>query len=70
VRDVHKMTIDVPDDLRLALDAAARQSGQSQAELIRRAGRSYLEDRPQTLPASIGRYPNELSRATMGDGPC
>jgi metal-responsive CopG/Arc/MetJ family transcriptional regulator len=53
---VHKTTIYMPDDLRRALDAAARATGQSQADLIRRAIRSYLEDRPQALPASIGHH--------------
>jgi predicted transcriptional regulator len=53
---VHKTTIYMPEDLRRALDAAARATGQSQADLIRRAVRDYLEDRPQALPASIGRH--------------
>jgi metal-responsive CopG/Arc/MetJ family transcriptional regulator len=53
---VHKTTIYMPDDLRRALDAAARETGQSQADLIRRAVRAYLEERPQQLPASVGRH--------------
>jgi Arc/MetJ-type ribon-helix-helix transcriptional regulator len=56
LRTVHKTTIYLPDDLRRALDAASRESGQSQADLIRRAVRAYLDDRPQALPASIGRH--------------
>jgi metal-responsive CopG/Arc/MetJ family transcriptional regulator len=56
LRNVRKTTIYLPDDLRRALDAAARESGQSQADLIRRAVRAYLADRPQALPASIGRH--------------
>ena len=63
LRKVHKTTIYMPDDLRRALDAAARESGQSQADLIRRAVRAYLEDRPQALPASIGRYRGGTFRA-------
>jgi hypothetical protein len=46
------------------LDAAARESGQSQAGLIRRALRAYLDDRPQALPASIGRYRGGTFRAS------
>jgi metal-responsive CopG/Arc/MetJ family transcriptional regulator len=61
--DVHKTTIYMPDDLRHALDAAARETGQSQADLIRRAVRAYLEDRPQSLPTSIGRHRGGAFRA-------
>jgi metal-responsive CopG/Arc/MetJ family transcriptional regulator len=61
---VHKTTIYMPDDLRLALDAAARETGQSQADLIRRALRAYLADRPSALPASIGRHRGGAFRAS------
>jgi metal-responsive CopG/Arc/MetJ family transcriptional regulator len=64
VSPVHKTTIYMPDDLRHALAAAARETGQSQADLIRRAVRAYLEHRPQTLPASIGRYRGGAFRAS------
>jgi metal-responsive CopG/Arc/MetJ family transcriptional regulator len=61
---MHKTTIYLPDDLRHALDAAARETGQSQADLIRRALRAHLGDRPQALPASIGRYRGGAFRAS------
>jgi metal-responsive CopG/Arc/MetJ family transcriptional regulator len=60
---VHKTTIYMPDDLRRALDAAARETGQSQADLIRRAVRAYLDDRPQALPASVGSHRGGAFRA-------
>ena len=60
---MHKTTIYMPDDLRHALDAAARATGQSQADLIRRAVRAYLDDHAQPLPASIGRYRGGTFRA-------
>jgi Arc/MetJ-type ribon-helix-helix transcriptional regulator len=53
---VHKTTVYLPDDLRAELDAAARANGESQADLIRRAVRAYLAERPRALPASIGAY--------------
>jgi metal-responsive CopG/Arc/MetJ family transcriptional regulator len=61
---VHKTTIYMPEDLRRALDAAARATGESQADLIRRALRAYLEDRPQALPASVGRHRSGAFRAS------
>jgi metal-responsive CopG/Arc/MetJ family transcriptional regulator len=61
---VHKTTIYMPEDLRRALDAAARATGQSQADLIRRAVRVYLNDRPQALPHSIGRHRGGAFRAS------
>jgi Arc/MetJ-type ribon-helix-helix transcriptional regulator len=60
---VHKTTVYMPDDLRHALDAAARETGYSQADLIRRALRAYLDERPRSLPASIGRYRGGAFRA-------
>ncbi len=51
---MEKTTLYLPDDLRQELRAAARQSGQSQAELIRGAVRSFLESRPAALPRSVG----------------
>ncbi len=53
---MHKTTIYLPDDLRAELEAAARSSGESQADLIRVAIRAYLADRPRALPASVGAY--------------
>jgi hypothetical protein len=64
---VHKTTIYMPEDLRSALDAAARATGQSQADLIRRAVRAYLDDRPQALPASIGRHRGGTFRASADE---
>ena len=61
---MHKTTIYIPDDLRRALDAAARETGQSQADLIRRAVRAYLDEHPQALPASIGRHRGGTFRAS------
>jgi hypothetical protein len=53
---VHKTTVYLPDDLQIQLEAAARASGESQADLIRDAIRGYLADRPRALPTSIGAY--------------
>jgi Arc/MetJ-type ribon-helix-helix transcriptional regulator len=53
---VHKTTVYLPEDMRRRLDAVARDSGQSQAEVIRAALRAYLDERSEPLPASIGRY--------------
>jgi metal-responsive CopG/Arc/MetJ family transcriptional regulator len=64
---VHKTTVYMPEDLRRALDAAARATGQSQADLIRRAVREYLDDRPQALPASIGRHRGGTFRASADE---
>ena len=61
---MHKTTIYMPEDLRRALDAAARATGQSQADLIRGAVRAYLDDCPQALPASIGRHRGGAFRAS------
>lgn len=51
---MEKTTLYLPDDLRHELRAAARQSGRSQAELIRNAVRSFLDARPPALPRSVG----------------
>jgi metal-responsive CopG/Arc/MetJ family transcriptional regulator len=64
---VHKTTIYIPEDLRRALDAASRATGQSQADLIRRAVREYLAERPQALPASIGSHRGGLFRASADE---
>jgi metal-responsive CopG/Arc/MetJ family transcriptional regulator len=53
---VHKTTIYLDDDLRRDLDAAARDTGQSQADVIRRAVRAYLGARPSSASDLIGRY--------------
>lgn len=53
---VHKTTVYLPDDIRRELDGAARDTGRSQAELIRVALRAYLAERPPALPASVGRH--------------
>jgi metal-responsive CopG/Arc/MetJ family transcriptional regulator len=53
---VHKTTVYLPDDLRVELEAAARMTGESQADLIRKAIRDYLAEQPRALPASIGAH--------------
>lgn len=53
---MHKTTVYLPADLRRDLEAAARETGESQADLIRRALRAYLEDQPRALPSFVGRY--------------
>ena len=66
-RTVHKTTVYLPDDLRRALDAAARATGESRAHIVRRAIRVYLEGRPQTLPGSIGRHRGGAFRASADE---
>jgi metal-responsive CopG/Arc/MetJ family transcriptional regulator len=56
MRRMHKTTIYLPDDIRRGLDSAARETGRSQAELIRTALHDYLGGRPSPWPASIGRH--------------
>lgn len=51
-----KTTVYLPDDIRRGLDGAARDSGRSQAELIREALRAYLDDRSPSRPRSFGRH--------------
>jgi Arc/MetJ-type ribon-helix-helix transcriptional regulator len=53
---VQKTTVYLPDDIRRGLEGAARESGRSQAELIREALRTYLADRPAAWPESFGRH--------------
>jgi Ribbon-helix-helix protein, copG family len=53
---MHKTTVYLSDDIRRGLEAAARDTGQSQAQLIRAALHTYLTERPSPLPALIGRY--------------
>jgi metal-responsive CopG/Arc/MetJ family transcriptional regulator len=53
---VQKTTVYLPDDIRRGLDGAARETGRSQAELIREALRAYLGDRPPAWPESFGRH--------------
>jgi Arc/MetJ-type ribon-helix-helix transcriptional regulator len=53
---VQKTTVYLPDDIRRGLDGAARDTGRSQAELIREALRAYLNDRVPSWPTSFGRH--------------
>jgi Arc/MetJ-type ribon-helix-helix transcriptional regulator len=53
---VQKTTVYLPDDIRRGLDGAARDTGRSQAELIREALRAYLAGRPPAWPDSFGRH--------------
>jgi metal-responsive CopG/Arc/MetJ family transcriptional regulator len=53
---MQKTTVYLPDDIRRGLDGAARDTGRSQAELIRDALRIYLDERPAPWPQSIGRH--------------
>jgi metal-responsive CopG/Arc/MetJ family transcriptional regulator len=53
---MHKTTVYLPDDIRHGLDGASRDTGRSQAELIRDALRAYLADRPPSWPESVGRH--------------
>lgn len=64
---MHKTTVYLPDDLRAELEAAARASGESQADLIRVAIREYLAERPRALPASIGAYRSGAAFAARDD---
>ncbi|MGH2948134.1 MAG: CopG family transcriptional regulator [Solirubrobacteraceae bacterium] len=53
---MRKTTVYLPDDIRRGLEDAARETGRSQAELIRDALRTYLTGRPAPWPESIGRH--------------
>lgn len=64
---MHKTTVYLPDDIRRDLDGAARDTGRSQAELIRTALRTFLAERPPALPASIGRHHSDGGFAARDD---
>lgn len=51
---MHKTTLYLPDDLRLTLEATARRSGRTQADLVREALRSYLDALTPPVGRSIG----------------
>jgi predicted transcriptional regulator len=53
---VEKTTVYIPEDIRRALQQAARREGKPQAVLIRRALAEYLEkvDRPQLRSVGAG----------------
>ncbi len=65
---MEKTTLYLPDDLREELRGAARQSGRSQAELVRDALRSFLDSRPSTLPRSMGAVSDETFDARDDEG--
>jgi predicted transcriptional regulator len=49
-----KTTLYMPDDLHRGLQTAAKQSGRSQAELVREAVREYLSRMARPTLTSIG----------------
>jgi Arc/MetJ-type ribon-helix-helix transcriptional regulator len=67
LRDVQKTTVYLPEDIRRGLDGAARDTGRSQAELIREALRTYLADRPAAWPESFGRHRSQGTFAARDD---
>ncbi len=64
---MQKTTVYLPDDIRRGLDGAARETGRSQAELIRDALRTYLGERPAPWPQSIGRHRSSGGFAARDD---
>lgn len=54
VCEVQKTTLYLTDELRQALDSAARRSGRTQADIVREALRAHLEGLPAVVPGSIG----------------
>ncbi len=51
---VEKTTLYLPTDLQRALQEQARRSGRPQAELVREALRTYLENTASPRPRSLG----------------
>lgn len=51
---MRKTTIYLPDEVKVELEALARQTGQSEAELIRQAVTSLVEEHRRPLPAIFG----------------
>lgn len=49
-----KTTVYLPDDVRSELEAKARRTGVSQAQLIRDAVRRSLDEDPAEWPSSFG----------------
>ena len=47
-------TVDLPPELQRALEAAARESGRPEAEIVREALEAFLDSRPRPRPLSVG----------------
>jgi len=53
-RKVERTTVYFPSDLRSKVAALARQSGRSQAEILRDAVRAYVDRAARPRPRSLG----------------
>ncbi|MGH9189144.1 MAG: ribbon-helix-helix protein, CopG family [Acidimicrobiales bacterium] len=51
---MHKTTLYLTDELRRALDGAARRTGRTQADIVRDALRTHLQSLGAPSPRSIG----------------
>jgi hypothetical protein len=55
---MEKTTLYLPSELQVALRDAARRTGRSQAEIIREALATYLQQHRRPMPRSLGRGEN------------
>lgn len=58
---MHKTTLYLEDDLRERIASVARQTGRSQAELVRDALRSFFIRRKKARSIGLGRAGRDLS---------